>query len=302
MKQKIKLDWLAFFRISVGIFALFSLLAFWKDIPKILFDGAYLKPELLDVLADGYSPTIYSIFVFLQKYNPALNFDMTVSVILYLYIIGLISLIFGFFTRASAGLSLLLQIVIYKSMHLYLYGSDFFLTMTLFYCLIFPKSNFSLDFRIFKFKQNISSLRWSLLLLQGHVCVIYFFSGLDKSIGITWWNGEAIWKAVTSHDYNGLYSLYRMKIPNIVLIIAGISTVAIELLYPIFINIKSTRKFWLSLTVMMHVSISIFMGLHFFAMIMIILNMSAFYFPYVDEELEESQEHKTSARHILGKN
>jgi len=82
-----------------------------------------------------------------------------------------------------------------------------------------------------------------LLLLQIHVCVIYFFSGLDKGIGTNWWNGEAIWKAVNSHDYNGIISVKSLNVPDFVFIIVGIGTVTVEFLYPLFINLKATRKF-----------------------------------------------------------
>jgi len=285
MKQKINLDWIAFFRISVALFAILSLVAFWKDIPKILYEGAYIKPELLDALTDSYSPTTYSIYTFLQKYFTALNFDSMICLFLYIYIVALSFLILGLFTRVSAVIAFLLQMVIYKSMHLYLYGADFFQTMTLFYCIIFPKSLLSLDYVIFKSKQNPISIKWSLLLLQIHVCVIYFFSGLDKGIGINWWNGEAIWKALNSHNYNGIISVNSLNVPDFVFIIVGIGTVTVEFLYPLFINLKATRKIWLSLIILMHLSIAVFMGLHFFAMLMIILNLSAFYFPYLKEEV-----------------
>lgn len=286
MKQKISIDWLFFFRISTGLFALLSLIAFWADIPKILFEGAYIKPELLDALTDNYSPTIYSVHARLDEYFPDLTFDSVARIFLYAYVIALLFLTAGLFTRTSAIIALLLQIIIYKSMHLYIYGADFFLTMVLFYCVIFPKSKLSLDYIFFKFNQNVSSVKWSLILLQAHVCIIYFFSGLDKALGATWWNGEAIWKALNSHDYNGLISLSSLKLPDFVFIIGGIATVAIEFLYPLFINIKATQKIWLYLTIAMHLSIAIFMGLHFFAMIMIILNLAAFYFPNVVDEDE----------------
>jgi hypothetical protein len=290
MKQNNNIDWISFFRISVASFAILSLLAFWKDIPPILYEGAYIKPELLDAIADNYSPTTYGLYGWLSKYFVTLNFDGMINALLYTYIVVLVSLIVGFLTRISAVIALLLQIIIYKSMHLYLYGADFFLTMALFYCVIFPKSKFSVDYRIFKCKQNPISMKWSLWLLQVHVCIIYFFSGLDKGLGINWWNGESVWKAVSSHDYNGIIGLGQLNISRFVFILIGIGTVAVEFLYPVFINLKITRKLWLALTVLMHVSIAVFMGLYFFAALMIILNLSAYYFPYLDDKSEEKRQ------------
>lgn len=301
MKPKINLDWLSFFRISVALFAILSLLAFWKDLPKILYEGAYIKPEILDAVTDSYSPTTYSIYLLSQEHLPPFEFDSMTLFLFYVYIAALLFLLLGLFTKVSAAIAFLLQMVIYKSMHLYLYGADFFQTMAIFYCVIFPKSKFSLDYLIFKFKQNPVSVKWSLILLQVHVSIIYFFSGLNKGIGINWWNGEAIWKAVNSHDYNGIINVNTLNVPGFVFIILGIGTVAVEFLYPLFINLKATRKLWLSLIISMHLSIALFMGLHFFAMLMIILNLSAFYFPYL-EETKPKLEAKLESDFIVNSN
>jgi len=38
-------------------------------------------------------------------------------------------------------------------------------------------------------------------LMQIHLCIVYLFAGLGKCQGETWWNGEAIWGAVASFEY-----------------------------------------------------------------------------------------------------
>lgn len=282
MKQnEFKIDWIAFFRISISLYAILNIVSFWKDIPKFLYEGAYIKPELLNGITDNYTPTIYDIYNELSKHI-VIEFDSLVSIIIYLHIGALFLLSLGFFTRTSALISFITQIIIFKSMHFYMYGADFFLSMTLFYCIIFPKSKFSIDYLIFKFKQNLISLKWSLRLLQAHICIIYFFSGLDKGLGINWYNGESIWRAVSAHNYNGLIDLPSLDIPNYVYISAGIMTLIVEFFYPLFINLKLTRNIWLYLTIMMHLSIAVFMGLYLFAMIMIIINLAAYYFPYLE--------------------
>lgn len=284
MKQnEVKLDWIAFFRIAIGLYAIVNVFSLWKDLPKILYEGAYIKPELVDVVMDNYSPTIYDIHLFINSYF-YINYDTVVNALICIYLVALSMLILGLITRTSAIIAFLMQIIIFKSMHFYLYGADFFLSMALFYCVIFPKSKQSIDHLIFKIKQNPISMKWSLILLQSHICIIYFFSGLDKGLGINWYNGESIWRAISGHNYNGLIDLTQMEIPNFIFTFAGISTLIIEFFYPLFINVRITRKLWLCLTILMHISIALFMGLYLFAMIMIILNLSAYYFPYLHEE------------------
>jgi len=181
-------------------------------------------------------------------------------------------------------------------MNYYLYGADFFASMALFYCIIFPKGKFSIDYYIRKFEINQISLRWSLRMLQVHLCIIYTFSGIDKGLGINWYNGESIWRAVSAHNYNGLISLSNYELPNFIYASLGIFTLITETFYPIFINYSKTRKLWLVFTISMHVSIIVFMGLYFFGTLMIILNIAAYYIPYLknstqkfEQEIEEEQ-------------
>src|SRR5437762_14164315 len=42
--------------------------------------------------------------------------------------------------------------------------------------------------------------------LQLHLCVIYFFSGLTKLLGSGWWNGESLWRALTRPPFDRVSS------------------------------------------------------------------------------------------------
>lgn len=281
-------DWLSFFRISVSFFSILLMVSIWRDIPNIFLDNAIIKPDILDASMDAFSPTLFDIHAFLLDYGLALNYNSFVYSIIIFYLIVLVFLLFGFMTRTAAFFALVLQIIIIKSMHYFLYGVDYFQTMALFYCLIFPVSKYSLDEVIFR-KSNLSpiSVKWSLRLLQCHLGVVYMFSGLDKGLGMNWYNGESVWRAVSGHNYNGIINLADYNINSNVYMIVGILTLITEFCYPLFINIKKTRMLWLILTVGMHFSIIVFMGLYFFGTLMIILNLAAYYFPYVVNKKEE---------------
>lgn len=280
-------DWLSFFRISVSLFSIMLMLSIWKDIPNIFLDTAIIKPDILDASMDGFSPTLFDLHAFLKNLGLNLNYNGFVYGMIMFYLTALVFLLLGLMTRTAAFLSLIMQIILIKSMHYFIYGVDYFQTMALFYCLIFPVSKFSLDEIIFSnIKQSAISIKWSLRLLQCHLGVMYFFSGFDKGLGINWYNGESIWRAVSGHNYNGIIALPDYNINSNVYMIASIVTLITEICYPFFINMRKTRMLWLSLTVGMHLGIIIFMGLYFFGALMIILNLTAYYFPYVKNKQE----------------
>ena len=167
----------------------------------------------------------------------------------------------------------------------------------LFYIVIFPSSSyFSLQKKLFPtFSESKQSLTLCKRLIQIHLCLAYFFSGLDKILGFNWWNGESVWKAV--HLPN-LYSFIEIgnHIQNpIFYMILGWGVIIIELFYPIFININKTRKIWLLLTVSMHLGIVLSFNLFFFSSIMIVWNLTSYYFNYYHENKTISSHSHPSA-------
>ena len=56
----------------------------------------------------------------------------------------------------------------------------------------------------------------------------------------------------------------------------GIFICIVEIGYPVFIWPKRTRRIWLFSVLMMHAAIGVTMGLHLFALIMVVLNVAAF--------------------------
>jgi hypothetical protein len=111
--------------------------------------------------------------------------------------------------------------------------------------------------------------------LQIHLCLIYFFSGLAKSLGSGWWDGSNLWRALLRPPFNVIdpAMLVRWKyfFP-----VAGVLICLVEIGYPLFIWPKRTRQTWLCLVIAMHLGIAVTMGMYLFALIMIVLNVAAF--------------------------
>src|SRR5437667_1172253 len=110
-----------------------------------------------------------------------------------------VCLLLGVFCRTTAVVGWFLHLCAIKSSALLSYGVDNFTSIGLFYLMLSPlPDHLSLDAVWRKRPLKDAQLHgfWRRV-LQLHVCVIYFFSGLTKLLGSGWWNGERLWRALT---------------------------------------------------------------------------------------------------------
>ena len=209
------------------------------------------------------------------------HFGLTEETVLWTVWIGLFSigwlLLLGLFCRITAVAAWLLYLCTVKSAGLMSYGMDNFTTIGLFYLAIAPlPDHYSLDRRIWKSKtEDPHLLGFFRRVLQLHVCIIYFFSGVAKSIGAGWWDGTSLWRSLRLPPYDILPSQLVITFAP-VLPALGIAVCLLEICYPIFIWPSKTRSIWLLGICGMHVAIAVTMGLYLFALIMIVLNLAAF--------------------------
>ena len=275
-------QWLLFLRVTVAVFTLLHFGAIQPDFANLYGTDGFVKPDIMNAQTTWYHLTVYKIFVWIAAIDKSISFDDVLRGLGFLYPLALIGLAVGFCTRISAVVSILLHLVFINSISLYQYGVDSYTTILLFYCILFPVGQqLSVDSLIFKQKTEETSNRY-LYLIQTHICIAYFFSGFDKLMGENWRNGEALWKAVTSYNELGLIDFTPLyNTPTF--FIMGWATIVIEMLYPLFINVKKTREIWLVLTIGLHLSIMVTMGLFFFSTVMIIFNLVTYYIPYLQE-------------------
>ena len=114
--------------------------------------------------------------------------------------------------------------------------------------------------------------------MQFHLCVIYLTAGLDKAMGRQWWNGEAIWQTVSQPIFS-TFDLRWLAKTFWIPMLAGWSTLLVEIGYVFFIWPRSTRKLWCLATIGLHLGIGFFMGLVFFSSVMILLTVCFFLLP-----------------------
>jgi len=186
-------------------------------------------------------------------------------------------LLIGFACRFSAILAWLLQLAAAKSGAFLTYGVDHFMTIGLFYLMLSPlPDRWSVDWKLRKRRPKTPDLLgfWQRV-LQLHLCLIYFFSGLTKFLGTGWWDGSSVWRALIRSPFNIVDPELLVKLKYL-LPVAGICVWVLEFGYPFFIWSRKTRMWWLIFICVLHVGIGLTMRMYLFAFVMIILNVAAF--------------------------
>jgi len=275
--------WLAFLRCGICFISLVHFISIQPDFDTLFSQHAIVPPDMLHVLnifRYQFFPSVYDVHIFLHQFMPV-SFEQVLLTIRIFYPLSLLLLMTGLFSRVSAILSLLLQLTLLSSIDAYNYGVDVFTTIALFYCVVFPVGKvYSLQNYITKKRPLLTNHVKYLHVLQAHFCIAYFFSGFEKLLGDNWRNGESIWKMMHGYDTTNIINFDFLYNTPFFLII-GWGTIMLEMFYPLFINIKKTRKAWLTATIIFHVSIALFMGLYFFSAVMIILNLTCYYAPFI---------------------
>ncbi|WKK84811.2 hypothetical protein QYS48_22300 [Marivirga arenosa] len=269
---------IALFRISVVLIALIDFSSVWIDL-NIFISDTSLIPWELGLIETEYYNFLKPLFDFLISNN--IRISTFISIIAILYITALISSGLGFHKNKSIFFAIIFQIILYRSISNFNYGYDNFITMSLFYCLIFPVAReFSLD--KWKTKQNSANelpFYFSLTnFLRTHLSIIYFVSGLAKAVDKNWWNGNAIWRSMANlNDF--------IYLSPFILLVLSCSTVIMEMSYPFiaFSKFKNLKRILIIHIILMHLGIGIVLGLSSFASIMIVWNITAFYKDFTEE-------------------
>lgn len=110
-------------------------------------------------------------------------------------------------------------------------------------------------------------------LIQIHLCIVYLFAGMGKLGGEYWLNGEAVWGALASYEYQ---SMDMTWLAGHMTLIAAVTLVSLiwEVTYAALIWPKLTRPIVLAITVLTHVGIGAAMGMMTFGLIMLVANLA----------------------------
>ena len=132
--------------------------------------------------------------------------------------------------------------------------------------------------RFLEIRNYFSNL--SVLSLKIHLCIIYFISAIHKIHSDVWFNGVATYYTMNIERFNGTpYNLSLSK-NSIFVTLSTYSTWFLELSYPFLVWFKASRKYIITLMIILHLSIAIFMMLYDFQILFIVVQ--GFFF--VNEE------------------
>jgi hypothetical protein len=228
--------------------------------------------ELTDLLRDPWVPGLPTLA---RCFSPlGISARTAIVGLLSVYAGSLLSLALGLYPRLSAVLAWGLHLSLVTSGFASFYGVDQIASSFLFYLVIFPTGRaWTLDAR----REGAIPL-CCLRVMQFHLCVIYLSAGLEKALGRQWWNGEAIWRAVTQPAFSTLDLSWLATHPWIPML-AGWGTLAVEIGYAFFIWPHRSRKAWCLATIGLHLGLGVFMGLVFFSSVMIVLTVCLFLIP-----------------------
>ncbi len=185
----------------------------------------------------------------------------------------------GYRTRVMAVLACFLTISYSHRFSLLQYGLDQVNGMMALYLMLGPcGERYSIDAWLRSKETEAArpkefvSVNLAIRLLQIHLCIVYFYSGVEKMRGPAWWDGSAVWEALASFQYQSLNMTWLAHAP-IVLAFMTHLTVFWEATYPALVWPKSTRWFALGCAVLIHGGIGVAMGMPTFGAAMIFANM-----------------------------
>jgi hypothetical protein len=119
--------------------------------------------------------------------------------------------------------------------------------------------------------------------------VVYLFAGLGKCQGETWWNGEAIWGAVASYEYQTVDMTFMADQMGWVAVVT-LMTLVWEVSYAALVWPRLTRPIVLALAVPMHLGIGMCMGMMTFGLIMLVANLAFVEPHWFGSKLEQGAE------------
>ena len=273
-------NWLAVLRVGFGFQVVFYSLSLRNDWNYLLSGTAsgLVTRNLAEALLSLESRFVPRLeWLVALGAHVGLHEETVVSVAWSCLLVAGCGLLVGLACRFFAVVAWFLHLSAAKSGGFVSYGVDNFMTIGLFYLMLSPlPDRYALDWRLREVRpKNPQLLGFWRRVLQLHLCIIYFFSGLTKCLGSGWWDGSNVWRALIRPPFNvidpEILVRWRYLFP-----VAGIFVWLLEIGYPFFIWHSKTRKIWLIGICAMHAGIGLTMGMYLFAFIMIVLNVAAF--------------------------
>ncbi len=286
---------LSFIRIILGIILL------WHSIDRSQFLDIYYKDAGLVKRAD-------SLLLMLDFYRPHFSFfiwpESTISVVNYLLIFLIVLMILGVGGRVVLFLVWFVNLSFMQRNYALLFGADLVANIFLFYLMFTNSGRYLSIMHLIKKPKKVVISEFDLVvtsafarLIQIQLCIIYFYTGMEKLRGSSWWDGTALW-TVLANPQMVLFDFSWLKSFSWLIVAGTYTTILFEVYFAPLVWNKKMRPYILSAGVVFHSGIGIVMALYTFALIMI-----APYFLFVDlVKLEKVHSYIMARGTVLRKN
>jgi hypothetical protein len=265
------------FRIAVSSFALLSIISLLMDYKLLFAPNSLINWEVSNASSFWFEVHPAKIAQWLSIEPNTVG----ISLIL-LYIAGLLFLLVGIWTRFAAILTLCCFVSLTTVISTYGYGVDVYQTVALFLLCLFP-TGYTLSIMPKKEYKDLAEIRKiSIRVLQLYLSLTYLSAGVEKGLMANWWNGKFIFFLVNDPTVV-TWKIVPIDYPSYFYAILGIMVVFIESLYVFLVWIPKLRSILLLSIVFMHLFIGFVMGLHFFGLLLIILNIVCWYPAFIHD-------------------
>lgn len=286
-------DTLALLRIGTGGMLLYSHLVLAMDLPTFLGDAALIDNATSRSLQDGTLGPAAAVWSSLWWLDSPVAYwthhAFTIAVTLCMTI--------GLATRITVPIAVVMQWMLIHRLLGALFGLDQIVTYAAMYLAITPcgavwsvdawirdrpsggasdasaASDASGGGRGGWLPADVPSVSANLgtRLLQLHLCAIYLFGGLAKARGEMWWDGTALWFAISNAEYQSIDVTFLSAYPRV---FTGLTHVTLfwEVFYVALVWPRLTRPVTLAMAVAVHAGIAVFLGMITFGTMMIIAN------------------------------
>ena len=261
-------------RMVLGFIVASQLVVNWSDRHYTWGDGSRWTDQVLN--GRGW-PTFLGLF----SQVGGTRFDL-----LYLATVGFgVLMMLGLYTRASSFMTLFLWVSLYVSNPFVGSGGDAILRMVLLYmCFTDAGRHWSLDARIRRRRGEVQSIvpAWmsnilhnlAIILIVHQVMMVYLASSFWKVQSELWKDGTAVYYPLQTEAYSPWNDVLHPLYANSTFIAgATYSAVLIQLFFPVLLLYRPTRFVALFAVTGMHVGIGLLMGIMYFSLVMIAVDM-----------------------------
>lgn len=265
---------LAVTRMILGFIVASQLIVNWFDRSYTWGEGARWS----DSVADAKSwPSFLGLY---EQLGPA-GFDLAYIATIVFAVLMMV----GYRTRASSILTLLLWMSLYVANPFVGSGGDAVLRMVLLYlCFTDAGLRWSLDARLRSGRGEIRPLMpvWvtatlhnlAMILIIHQVVMVYVASAFWKLQSPVWRDGTAVYYPLQTDAYSPWNDwLQPIYAQGLVITSATYLAIVVQLFFPVLLIYRPTRFLALILITGMHLGIGIFMGILYFSLVMIAVDM-----------------------------